>query len=74
MYSADLSLFVLDAGIALLERGTAELLYLSLSDYVQHAHAPGAPEADAFNRALDDRIARVWSNWAPSSASSPIMA
>src|SRR5262245_24376892 len=39
MYSADLSLFVLDAGIALLERHAVELLYLSLSDYVQHAHA-----------------------------------
>jgi phosphonoacetate hydrolase len=59
MYSADLSLFVLDAGIELLERGTAELLYLSLSDYVQHAHAPGAPEADAFNRAIDDRVRRL---------------
>ena len=58
MYSADLSLFVLDAGIALLERGMAQLLYLSLSDYVQHAHAPGAPEADAFNRAIDDRVRR----------------
>src|SRR6516162_5848740 len=30
MYSADLSLFVLDAGIRLLEDGAAELLYLSL--------------------------------------------
>jgi phosphonoacetate hydrolase len=59
MYSADLSLFVLDAGIALLERGMARLLYLSLSDYVQHAHAPGAPEADAFNRAIDDRVWRL---------------
>src|SRR6516165_5635953 len=58
MYSADLSLFVLDAGIKLLERGAAELLYLSLSDYVQHAHAPGTPEADAFNRAIDDRVRR----------------
>jgi phosphonoacetate hydrolase len=58
MYSADLSLFVLDAGVALLERGIARLLYLSLSDYVQHAHAPGAPEADAFNRAIDDRVRR----------------
>src|SRR5271169_1861264 len=48
MYSADLSLFVLDAGIALLKRREAELLYLSLSDYVQHAHAPGDPAADAF--------------------------
>ena len=58
MYSADLSLFVLDAGIALLERG-AELLYLSLSDYVQHAHAPGAPAANAFHRAVDDRVRRL---------------
>jgi phosphonoacetate hydrolase len=58
MYSADLSLFVLDAGIELLGRGAAELIYLSLSDYVQHAHAPGDPEADAFNRVIDDRVRR----------------
>jgi phosphonoacetate hydrolase len=58
-YSADLSLFVLDAGVKLLERGAARLLYLSLSDFVQHAHAPGAPEADAFNRAVDERIGRL---------------
>ncbi|HTZ36360.1 MAG TPA: alkaline phosphatase family protein, partial [Stellaceae bacterium] len=45
MYSADLSLFVLDAGIRLVEQGRAQLLYLSLSDYVQHGHAPDAPEA-----------------------------
>ncbi|HWB50509.1 MAG TPA: phosphonoacetate hydrolase [Stellaceae bacterium] len=59
MYSADLSLFVLDAGIRLVEQGRAELLYLSLSDYVQHGHAPDEPEALAFHRALDERIARL---------------
>ena len=59
MYSADLSLFVLDAGIKLLERGKAELLYLSLSDFVQHAHAPGTPEANAFHRAIDERVRRI---------------
>jgi phosphonoacetate hydrolase len=58
MYSADLSLFVLDAGLTLLERGDARLLYLSLSDYVQHGHAPGDPEADAFHKALDERVAQ----------------
>ena len=58
MYSADLSLFVLDAGLRLLASGAARLLYLSLSDYVQHGHAPGEPEADAFHRALDERVAR----------------
>jgi phosphonoacetate hydrolase len=59
MYSADLSLFVLDAGIALLERGEAAIVYLSLSDYVQHAHPPGDPLADAFHRAVDDRVGRL---------------
>ncbi len=58
MYSADLSLFVLDAGLRLLECGAAELFYLSLSDYVQHLHAPGTPEADAFHHALDRRVRR----------------
>jgi len=58
-YSADLSLFVLDAGVKLLERGMASLLYLSLSDFVQHAHAPGEREADAFNGAVDARIGRL---------------
>ena len=59
MYSADLSLFVLDAGIRLVEERRARLLYLSLSDYVQHGHAPGEPEALEFHRALDDRLARL---------------
>jgi phosphonoacetate hydrolase len=57
MYSADLSLFVLDAGIRLVEQERAQLLYLSLSDYVQHGHAPDEPEALAFHQALDDRLA-----------------
>jgi phosphonoacetate hydrolase len=58
MYSADLSLFVLDAGIRLVEQGRAQLLYLSLSDYVQHGHAPDEPEALQFHQALDDSLAR----------------
>jgi phosphonoacetate hydrolase len=59
MYSADLSLYVLDAGIKLLERKQAQLFYLSLSDYVQHAYAPGEPESDAFLRAVDERVRRM---------------
>ena len=55
-YSAELSLFVLDAGIRLLRSGRAELLFLSLSDFVQHSHAPGAPESDVFMREVDARI------------------
>jgi phosphonoacetate hydrolase len=58
-YSPELSLFVLDAGLKLLQAGKADLLYLSLSDFVQHAYAPGAPESDDFIRAVDDRVARL---------------
>jgi phosphonoacetate hydrolase len=58
-YSADLSLFVLDAGVRLLEEGRARLLYLSLSDYVQHRHAPEEPEARDFHRAIDARLRRL---------------
>ena len=59
MYSPDLSLFVLDAGIKLLEQDRADLLYLSLSDLVQHAHGPGDAEADAFHRVVDAKIGRL---------------
>ncbi len=59
MYDPDLSLFVLDAGVQLLERGAAELFYLSLSDTIQHTYAPGEPESDAFHRAIDLRVARL---------------
>jgi phosphonoacetate hydrolase len=59
MYSPDLSLFVLDAGIRLIERGDARLLYLSLSDWIQHSHAPGERESDDFHHAIDRRIERM---------------
>jgi phosphonoacetate hydrolase len=59
MYSAALSLFVLEAGIRLLERSRPQLMFLSLTDYVQHKHAPGAPEADAFYRAIDACFGRL---------------
>ncbi|HLJ60455.1 MAG TPA: phosphonoacetate hydrolase [bacterium] len=58
-YSADLSLFVLDAGIRLLETRRPDLTYLSLSDYVQHKHAPGSPEANVFMGAVDERLGRL---------------
>jgi phosphonoacetate hydrolase len=64
MYSPDLSLFVLDAGISLLQQKMVDLLYLSLSDLVQHAHAPGEPEADAFHAAVDQRIGKILSHGA----------
>ncbi|HQZ11354.1 MAG TPA: phosphonoacetate hydrolase [Devosia sp.] len=58
-YSEALSIYVLDAGIRLLEAGRGRVLYLSLSDYVQHKHAPEAPEALAFMREVDARFGRI---------------
>lgn len=58
-YDPDLSYFVLDAGIKLLERRSAELLYLSLSDVIQHTYAPGEPQANAFMAGIDKRIGQL---------------
>src|SRR5207245_5841565 len=53
VYSAELSEYVLAAGLALLERQRPDVMYLSLTDYVQHKHAPGTPAATAFYAMLD---------------------
>jgi phosphonoacetate hydrolase len=53
VYSAELSEYVLAAGLALLRRERPHVMYLSLTDYVQHKHAPGAPVATAFYAMLD---------------------
>jgi len=58
-YSADLSLFALDAGIKLMETAKPQLIYLSTSDYVQHKYKPGDAEANAFHAAVDSRMARL---------------
>jgi phosphonoacetate hydrolase len=58
-YDPDLSYFVLDAGIKLLERHAADLFYLSLSDVIQHTYAPGEPEANVFMAQIDKRIGRM---------------
>ena len=58
-YSADLSLFVLDAGVKILARSRPDLMYLSTSDYVQHLHAPGEAEADAYHAAVDEIVGKL---------------
>jgi phosphonoacetate hydrolase len=58
MYDPDLSIFVLDAGLCLLKHGFAELIYLSLSDMVQHSHAPGERQSNDFYSAIDHRVAK----------------
>ncbi len=50
---------MLDAGVKLLSSVRPDLMYLSTSDYVQHKHAPGEPEADAYHHAVDASVARL---------------
>lgn len=59
IYSPELSLFVLEAGIRLLEQEPMDLLYLSLTDYVQHKYAPGEGEANRYYRNLDEKFGRL---------------
>ncbi|GGF56896.1 phosphonoacetate hydrolase [Marmoricola endophyticus] len=59
VYSAELSALVLAAGCVLLETRRPDLVYLSLSDYVQHKHAPGTPAAQDFYAVLDRWCARL---------------
>jgi phosphonoacetate hydrolase len=66
VYSADLSEFVFAAGVALAEGRFADggpppptVTYLSTTDYVQHKHAPGAPDADAFYAMMDGYLGRL---------------
>ena len=53
VYSGDLSLFVLQAGVRLLADWRPDLMYLSTSDYIQHKHAPASDAANAFMAAVD---------------------
>ncbi len=59
VYSPELSLFVMEAGIRLLEEERVDVLYLSLTDYVQHRYPPEAPEALEFLARLDDAFGRL---------------
>lgn len=59
IYSGDASLFVLRAGVALIEKGLADFLYLSLTDYMQHTYAPEAEESLAFYEAMDEEIGKL---------------
>ena len=59
MYSMELSWFVLEAGIKLLQKNRPDLLYLSLTDYVQHKYAPEEAEAKRFYQYLDRCFGRL---------------
>jgi phosphonoacetate hydrolase len=53
VYSAELSEFVFAAGVKLMQRVHPDLMYLSTTDYIQHKHAPGTAEANAFYAMMD---------------------
>lgn len=53
VYSEDLSEFVFAAGVRILERYKTDLMYLSTTDYVQHAAGPGTEMANAFYAMMD---------------------
>lgn len=59
IYGAEASLFVLKAGVALLDRGLADFLYLSLTDYIQHKYAPEDRVAVEFYEAIDRQLGRL---------------
>jgi phosphonoacetate hydrolase len=54
-----LSEFVFAAGVKLMESARPDLLYLSTTDYVQHKHAPGTPQANDFYRMMDGYLAAL---------------
>ncbi len=59
IYSGDASLYVLRAGVRLLEAGRADFLYLSTTDFMQHAYAPEEPEALDFYAAIDVELGKL---------------
>ena len=50
------SAYALEIGLAVHRRYPLDLLYVSLTDFVQHTHAPGEPLADRFFHRLDQLL------------------
>jgi phosphonoacetate hydrolase len=59
VYSAALSEFVFAAGVKLMQAQRPDVMYLSTTDYVQHKHAPGSPEANAFYHMMDRHLSEL---------------
>jgi phosphonoacetate hydrolase len=59
IYSGDASIYVLEAGAALVEQGRADFLYLSLTDFMQHKFRPSDPESLDFYEQMDTQIGRL---------------
>ena len=59
VYSAELSGFVLAAGVKIMASRRPQLMYLSTTDYIQHKHAPGTPVANDFYALLDGYLGQL---------------
>jgi phosphonoacetate hydrolase len=59
IYSGEASLYVLKAGVKLIETQRADFLYLSTTDYMQHKFGPAAPEALDFYAEIDEQVGRL---------------
>ena len=56
-YEWDMSHYALEIGLAVSrEAGPLDLLYVSTTDFVQHAEPPGGPMADRFFRRFDELL------------------
>ncbi|HTI72200.1 MAG TPA: phosphonoacetate hydrolase [Candidatus Limnocylindria bacterium] len=59
IYSGEASLYVLRAGVKLIERGMADFLYLSTTDFMQHKFGPDTPEAVEFYAEIDNLVGQL---------------
>ena len=59
IYDWRLSPYAIDLSLALAARLQARLVYVSLTDFVQHTAAPRQPLADEFYRAVDAALGRA---------------
>ncbi|MDB9704449.1 alkaline phosphatase family protein, partial [Rhodospirillales bacterium] len=59
VYSAELSEFIFDAGVKLMDSMRPDIMYLSTTDYIQHKHAPGTPVANQFYAMMDSYFVQL---------------
>ena len=59
IYDWQLSPYVIDLAVALAPQLDAQLVYASLTDFVQHSAAPGEALADAFYEGIDAALGRA---------------
>ncbi|HEU0113047.1 MAG TPA: alkaline phosphatase family protein [Thermomicrobiales bacterium] len=59
-YEWDMSHYAIEIGIAVSRRvGMMDLMYLSTTDFVQHAEGPGGPMADRYFRRFDELLGQL---------------